>query len=113
MLIDEDQGQSGKQAAGREGFQRLVADVSLGKIGLVIGTEVTRLSRNCADWHRLLELCALSDTLIAEADGVYNPRNFNGRLLLGGVLWSLKSRFGAEISALSSRCRAAISGVAE
>jgi DNA invertase Pin-like site-specific DNA recombinase len=83
VIIDDDQGQSGKQAAGREGFQRLVADVGLGKIGIVIGTEVSRLSRNCADWHRLLELCALFDTLIADADGVYNPRDFNDRLLLG------------------------------
>jgi DNA invertase Pin-like site-specific DNA recombinase len=83
VLIDDDQGQSGKQAAGREGFRRLVADVGLGKVGMIIGTEVSRLSRNCADWHRLLELCALFDTLIADADGVYNPRDFNDRLLLG------------------------------
>jgi DNA invertase Pin-like site-specific DNA recombinase len=83
VLIDVDQGLSGKQAAGREGFQRLVADVSMGKIGLIIGIEVSRLARNCADWHRLLELCALFDTLIADADGVYNPRDFNDRLLLG------------------------------
>lgn len=83
VLIDEDQGQSGKQTAGREGFQRLVADVSLRKVGLIIGTEVSRLSRNCVDWHRLLELCGLFDTLIADVDGVYNPRDFNDRLLLG------------------------------
>ncbi len=83
VLIDDDQGQSAKQAAGREGFQRLVADVGLRKVGLIIGTEVSRLSRNCADWHRLLELCALFDTLIADTDGVYNPRDFNDRLLLG------------------------------
>ncbi len=83
VLIDDDQGQSGKHTLGREGFQRLVADVSPGKIGIIIGTEVSRLSRNCADWHRLLELCAFFDTLIADADGVYNPRDFNDRLLLG------------------------------
>ena len=83
VLIDDDQGQSGKHAAGREGFQRLVADVSLHKVGIIIGTEVSRLSRNCADWHRLLELCSLFDTLIADADGIYNPRDFNDRLLLG------------------------------
>jgi len=83
VLIDDDQGQSGKHAVGREGFQRLVADVSLHKVGLIIGSEVSRLSRNCADWHRLLELCALFDTLIADADGIYNPRDFNDRLLLG------------------------------
>src|SRR4051812_9752090 len=83
VLIDEDQAQSAKQVAGRDGFQRLVADVSLRKVGLIIGTEVSRLSRNCADWHRLLELCGLFDTLIADAEGVYNPRDFNDRLLLG------------------------------
>jgi DNA invertase Pin-like site-specific DNA recombinase len=83
VLIDDDQARSARQVAGREGFQRLVADVGLHKVGLIIGTEVSRLSRNCADWHRLLELCALFDTLIADADGVYNPRDFNDRLLLG------------------------------
>lgn len=83
VVIDEDQGLSGKHASGREGFQRLAADVSLGKVGIVIGYEVSRLSRNCADWHRLLELCALFDTLVADADGVYHPRDFNDRLLLG------------------------------
>jgi DNA invertase Pin-like site-specific DNA recombinase len=82
-VIDDDQGRSARQTAGRDGFQRLVADVSLGKVGIIIGTEVSRLSRNCADWHRLLELCALFDTLIADADGVYSPRDFNDRLLLG------------------------------
>jgi DNA invertase Pin-like site-specific DNA recombinase len=83
VLIDEDQARSARQVAGRDGFQRLVADVSLRKVGLIIGTEVARLSRNCADWHRLLELCGLFDTLIADAEGVYNPRDFNDRLLLG------------------------------
>lgn len=83
VVIDEDQGLSGKHASGREGFQKLAADVSLGKVGIVIGYEVSRLSRNCADWHRLLELCALFDTLVADADGIYHPRDFNDRLLLG------------------------------
>jgi DNA invertase Pin-like site-specific DNA recombinase len=83
VLIDEDQARSARQVAGRDGFQRLVADVSLRKVGLVIGTEVARLSRNCADWHRLLELCGLFDTLIADTEGIYNPRDFNDRLLLG------------------------------
>jgi DNA invertase Pin-like site-specific DNA recombinase len=82
-IIDEDQGRSAKQAAGREGFQRLVADVGLRKIGIIMGYEVSRLSRNCADWHQLLELCAVFDTLIADADGIYSPRDFNDRLLLG------------------------------
>jgi len=99
QVVDDDQGQSGKHAAAREGFQRLVADVSLGKIGLIIGYEVSRLSRNCADWHRLLELCALFDTLIADADGIYHPRDFNDRLLLG-----LKGTLGAaELHSLRLR----------
>src|SRR4051812_37023122 len=74
-LIDEDQAQSARLVAGRDGFQGLVADVSLREVGLIIGTEVSRLSRDCADWHRLLELCGLFDTLIADAEGVYNPRD--------------------------------------
>jgi DNA invertase Pin-like site-specific DNA recombinase len=82
-VIDGDQGVSGKHAAGRESFQKLVADVGLGKMGIIMGFEVSRLARNCADWHRLLELCALFDTLIADSDGIYNPRDFNDRLLLG------------------------------
>ena len=82
-VVDDDQGRSGRTTAGRDGFQRLVADVSLGKVGIVMGMEVSRLSRNCADWHRLLELCALFDTLIADTDGIYNPRDFNDRILLG------------------------------
>ena len=83
VVIDEDQGRSAKQAHDRQGFQRLVADVSLRRIGIIMGYEVSRLSRNCADWHRLLELCALFDTLIADADGIYHPHDFNDRLLLG------------------------------
>lgn len=83
VLLDEDQGHSGKSTAGRDGFQKLVADVSLRKVGIIMGYEVSRLSRNNADWYRLLELCALFDTLIADVDGVYHPRDFNDRLLLG------------------------------
>jgi DNA invertase Pin-like site-specific DNA recombinase len=83
VVIDSDLGQSAAQAADREGFQRLVADVSLGKAGIVLGLEVSRLARNSTDWHRLLEICALSDTLIADEDGLYNPAHFNDRLLLG------------------------------
>ena len=82
-VIDEDQGVSAKHASGREGFQKLAADVGLGKVGIIVGYEVSRLARNCADWHRLLELCALFDTLIGDTDGIYNPRDFNDRLLLG------------------------------
>ena len=82
-MIDTDQGQSGASAADREGFQRLVADVGLGKAGIVLGLEVSRLARNNADWHRLLEICALSGTLICDEDGLYDPADFNDRLLLG------------------------------
>jgi DNA invertase Pin-like site-specific DNA recombinase len=66
----------------RIGFQRLVAEVGLGKVGLVLGVEMSRLARSCRDWHQLLEICALFDTLIADADGVYDPANYNDRLLL-------------------------------
>jgi DNA invertase Pin-like site-specific DNA recombinase/DNA-binding transcriptional regulator YiaG len=83
VVIDSDQGQSGASAADREGFQRLVADVGMGRAGIVLGLEVSRLARNNADWHRLLEICALSDTLICDEDGLYNPGDFNDRLLLG------------------------------
>ena len=83
IVIDVDQGQSGASAADREGFQRLVADVSLGKAGIVLGLECSRLARNNADWHRLLELCSLSGTLICDEDGLYDPGSINDRLLLG------------------------------
>ena len=73
IVIDVDQGQSGASATDREGFQRLVADVSLGKAGIVLGLECSRLARNNADWHRLLELCSLSGTLICDEDGLYDP----------------------------------------
>src|ERR1700758_3201009 len=82
-IIDCDQGQSGASTGEREGFQKLVAEVGLGKVGIVMGLEVSRLARNCADWHRLLEICALSGTLILDEDGLYNPCHFNDRLLLG------------------------------
>ena len=83
VVIDDDLGQSGRQAAGRAGFQRLVADVGLGQVGIVLSLEVSRLARNSSDWHRLLELCALSDTLILDEDGLYDPNQFNDRLILG------------------------------
>ena len=83
IVIDVDQGQSGASAADREGFQRLVAEVSLGKAGIVLGLECSRLARNNADWHRLLQLCALSNTLICDEDGLYDPKGINDRLLLG------------------------------
>ena len=82
-MIDEDLGLSGATAANRDGFQRLVADVGLGRVGLVMGLEVSRLARSSTDWHRLLEICALANTLILDEDGIYDPTNFNDRLLLG------------------------------
>jgi DNA invertase Pin-like site-specific DNA recombinase len=82
-VIDDDLGRSGASAADRPGFQRLVADVGLGHVGLVLGMEMSRLARSCRDWHQLLEICALSDTLLADAEGVYSASNFNDRLLLG------------------------------
>jgi DNA invertase Pin-like site-specific DNA recombinase len=83
LIIDSDLGQSAATAADREGFQKLVAEVSLEKAGIVLGLEVSRLARNSTDWHRLLEICALTDTLILDEDGLYDPRHFNDRLLLG------------------------------
>jgi len=73
VVVDTDLGQSGAAAADRKGFQKLVAEVGLGRAGLVMGLEVSRLARNSTDWHRLLEMCALSDTLILDEDGVYDP----------------------------------------
>lgn len=83
IVIDNDLGQSGASSTDREGFQRLVGDVGVGKAGIVLGLEVSRLARNSSDWHRLLEICALSDTLILDEDGLYDPSAFNDRLLLG------------------------------
>ena len=82
VVIDSDLGLSGADTD-REGFQRLVAEVGMGRAGIVLGLEVSRLARNSADWHRLLEICALSETLILDEDGVYDPGDFNDRLLLG------------------------------
>ena len=82
VVIDSDLGQSGADSD-REGFQRLVAAVGLGEVGVVLGLEVSRLARSSSDWHRLLEICALTDTLILDEDGIYNPAQFNDRLLLG------------------------------
>ena len=83
VVIDEDLGHSGATATDRSGFQRLVAEVSLGRVGLVMGLSVSRLARNNADWHRLLEICALTGTLIVDEDGIYDPNHFNDRLVLG------------------------------
>jgi DNA invertase Pin-like site-specific DNA recombinase len=83
VVIDEDLGRSGASGSERPGFQRLVAQVGLGHVGLILGIEVSRLARSCRDWHQLLEMCALFDTLIGDADGIYDPGTHNDRLLLG------------------------------
>ena len=104
VVIDRDQGQSGASAADREGFQHLVTEVGLGRAGLVMGLEVSRLARNSSDWHRLLEICALSDTLILDEDGIYDPAHFNDRLLLG-----LKGTMSeAELHVLKARLQGGI-----
>jgi DNA invertase Pin-like site-specific DNA recombinase len=104
VVIDRDLGQSGASAADREGFQELVREVGLGRAGLVMGLEVSRLARNSTDWHRLLEICALTDTLILDEDGLYDPAHFNDRLLLG-----LKGSFSeAELHVLRARLRGGI-----
>lgn len=83
LVIDEDQGKSGQSADNRPGFQRLLAEISLGHVGIVLGREMSRLARSCKDWYQLLELCGLFHVLLADADGVYDPAEFNDRLLLG------------------------------
>jgi DNA invertase Pin-like site-specific DNA recombinase len=83
QVIDEDLGLSGAGTAVRPGFARLTSDVALARVGIVLGLEVSRLARNNADWHRLIELAGLTDTLIADGDGIYHPALFNDRLLLG------------------------------
>ena len=104
VVIDRDLGQSGASAADREGFQQLVRDVGLGRAGLVMGLEVSRLARNSMDWHRLLEICALTETLILDEDGLYDPAHFNDRLLLG-----LKGTMSeAELHVLRARLRGGI-----
>ena len=104
IVIDSDQGESGSSATWREGFQRLVSDVGMGRAGIVMGLEVSRLARNNADWHRLLEICALAETLILDEDGVYEPTSFNDRLLLG-----LKGTMSeAELHVIKARLRGGI-----
>ena len=99
VVIDEDQGRSGSSAEGRHGFQRLLAEVSSDRVGLILGLEMSRLARSCKDWHTLLELCAIYRTLLADADGLYDPSHYNDRLLLG-----LKGTMSeAELHILKSR----------
>lgn len=103
-VIDSDLGQSGSSARDRDGFQHLVAEVANRRAGIVLGLEVSRLARNNADWHRLLELCALTQTLILDEDGTYDPSYFNDRLLLG-----LKGTMSeAELHVLRARLQGGI-----
>ncbi len=104
IVIDSDQGESGASESWREGFQRLVSNVGMGRAGIVMGLEVSLLARNNADWHCLLEICALADTLILDEDGVYDPASFNDRLLLG-----LKGTMSeAELHVIKARLRGGI-----
>src|SRR5208283_678014 len=103
VVIDRDLGHSAAtaSAADREGFQKLLSEVSLGRAGIVLGLEVSRLARNSSDWHRLVEICGLTDTLILDEDGIYDPGHFNDRLLLG-----LKGTMSeAELHVLHARMR--------
>ena len=103
IVIDSDLGLSGA-SSDREGFRRLVTEVSLAHVGIVLGLEVSRLARNSADWHRLLEICALTNTLILDEDGIYDPSHFNDRLLLG-----LKGTMSeAELHVLRARLQGGI-----
>src|SRR5271167_591153 len=103
-VIDSDQGQSGSSAIEREGFQKLVTEVSMNRAGIVMGLEVSRLARNSSDWHRLLEICALTQTLLLDEDAVYDPSHFNDRLLLG-----LKGTMSeAELHVLRARLQGGI-----
>jgi DNA invertase Pin-like site-specific DNA recombinase len=103
-VIDCDLGKTASQAVGREGFQQLVSEVALGKAGIIMGLEVSRLARNCADWHRLMELCEIAGTLILDADGLYDPALFNDKLLLG-----LKGELSqAELHFLKARMRGGV-----
>src|SRR5215471_15790943 len=104
VVVDDDLGRSGASAQGRKGFSDLVADVGLGKAGIVLSLESSRLARNNADWYQLLDLCALTDTLIADADGVYHPASYNDRLVLG-----LKGTMSeAELHLIRSRLTAGL-----
>jgi DNA invertase Pin-like site-specific DNA recombinase len=104
VVLDEDLGRSGASSKARLGFQRLVSAIGLGEVGLVLVTEVSRLSRLNSDWHRVLELCAVFGTLIADDEGIYDPRDPNDRLVLGlkGTL------FAAELHILQARMRAGL-----
>ena len=81
--VDEDQGRTGAVADHRHGFKKLLAEISAGQVGIVLALEASRLARSCADWHRLVEICGITKTLLADHTAVYDPRDPNDRLLLG------------------------------
>ncbi|MBI1883565.1 MAG: recombinase family protein [Chlamydiae bacterium] len=109
IVIDEDLGRSGSSTLNRTGFAKLVAEVALRKAGMVFGLEVSRIARNNKDWYQLLDLCSMNATLIADADGIYDPSNFNDRLLLG-----LKGTMSeAELHVLKSRMLAGLQNKAK
>src|SRR5262249_49433023 len=83
LVIDEDQGHSGKSAEGRPGYQRLLLEVNLDHVGLILGLEMNRLARSSKDWQQLFEVCAIFSTLLADEEGIYDPNDPNDRLLLG------------------------------
>jgi len=110
VVIDQDLGHSGASTIDRLGFQRLVAEVGLGQVGLVLGLEVSRLARTSSDWPQLLEICALTHTLILDEEGLYAPSTFNDRLLLGlkgtmsaAELFVLRARLPGGIRNLARR----------
>jgi DNA invertase Pin-like site-specific DNA recombinase len=81
VVLDQDQGRSGASSIGRDGFEYLIAEVGLGRAGAVLCFEASRLARSSSDWYRLIEICALTDTLVIDEDGVYDPGQYNDRLL--------------------------------
>jgi DNA invertase Pin-like site-specific DNA recombinase len=83
VVIDQDQGRSGASAVGRTGFEYLIAEVGLGRAGAVVSLEASRWARSSSDWYRLIEICALTDTLVIDEEGIYDPGQYNDRLLLG------------------------------
>ena len=109
IVVDQDLGITGSGLAERSGFAHMIAEVALGRVGIVLGLEVSRLARNNADWYRLLDLCGATDTLIGDGDGIYHPGLFNDRLVLG-----LKGTMSeAELHVLRARLNGGIRNKAE
>lgn len=99
QTIDDDQGRSGAHAEHRHGFKKLLAEVGAGQVGVVLALEASRLARSSVDWHRLVEICVVTRTLLADESAVYDPRDGNDRLLLG-----LKGTL-SEAELMTIRCR--------